>query len=278
MKLLQYYSPCFLDCAKCQSDVLLCISPTLTANGGPSINGTIASVQKKNCNSTCTYFYTIQYDEAQLEDPDSNLTQADILSIVCKECMIEYALFVLVNALQNITISNLEITGNVANDVVDVGNPVKIGYKAISYGTTPIAVASGDRVDAYADVSGIPFVIGGHPDVLTIEAAYTTSQTDTAIVSVSPGGKIIVTAIDFVCSNANTVNVGVRIGFGTTNTPTTTGVVLSHPGIAPGSGVIRGNGSGILGVGTDAQDLRITCDAPTTGSARVVVSYYLIAT
>lgn len=168
------------------------------------------------------------------------------------------------------------ISGDVAHDGADAGEPVKIGYKAIAHGTNPTAVAANDRTNAYANRHGIPFVIGGHPNIITLEAAYTAAQTDTAIVSVSAGAKIVVTQIMVVCDNANTVDVGVRVGFGTANTPTTTGVVATHPGIAPGSGFSRGDGSGILGVGADGEDLRITCEVPTTGSVRVLVSYYTI--
>lgn len=113
-----------------------------------------------------------------------------------------------------------------------------------------------------------------HPTVVTLEAAYTTAQTDTAIVTVGAGVTIVVTQIQFVADNANTVDVGFRVGFGTANTPTTTGVVLTHPGVAPGSGVSRGAGAGMIGVGADNEDLRITCEVPTGGSVRVLVSYY----
>ena len=65
-------------------------------------------------------------------------------------------------------------------------------------------------------------------------------------------------------------------GFGATTTPTTTGVILSHPGIAKGGGVVEGDGSGILGVGADGEDLRMTSEVPTTGSIDVVVSYHTI--
>ena len=78
------------------------------------------------------------------------------------------------------------------------------------------------------------------------------------------------------CDAANTVNVGVRAGFGAATTPTTTGVVLTHPGIAPGSGYTRGAGSGILGVGADGEDLRTTLTVPTGGSIRLLVSYFTI--
>lgn len=168
--------------------------------------------------------------------------------------------------------------GNRAHDAVDAGNPVKVGMKAIAFGANPTAVAAGDRTDVYANRAGVPFVLGGHPNILTLEAAYTAAQTDTAIVTVSSGAKIVVTAIEAVCDAANSVDVGLRIGFGATNTPTTTGVVLSHPGILAlsGSGIGKGNGAGIVGVGADGEDLRITSEVPTGGSLRVVVSYFTI--
>jgi hypothetical protein len=46
--------------------------------------------------------------------------------------------------------------------------------------------------------------------------------------------------------------------------------------MVPGSGLSRGDGSGILGVGADGEDLRITAEAPTSGSASLVVSYYTV--
>ena len=168
------------------------------------------------------------------------------------------------------------IIGNRVHDAVDAGAPVKMGAKAVAHGTNPTAVAAADRTDLYANRAGIPFVIGGHPNIITLEAAYTAAQTDASIITVSAGTKIVVTAIDVVCDNANTVAVAVRVGFGTTTTPTTTGVVLTHPGVAAGSGISRGNGGGMLGVGADDADLRITCGVPTTGSIRVLVTYYTI--
>lgn len=168
------------------------------------------------------------------------------------------------------------IQGNVAHDAVDAGNPVKIGSRAIAHGTNPTAVAAGDRTDNYANRAGIPFVIGGHPNVITLEAEYTAAQTDVAIVTVGAGAKIVVTAIGAVCDHANTVDVGFRIGFGAATTPTTTGVVLTHGGVAAGSGYNRGDGSGMLGVGADGEDLRITSEVPTTGSLRVLVTYFTI--
>lgn len=168
------------------------------------------------------------------------------------------------------------IQGNVAHDAVDAGNPVKTGSKAIAHGTNPTAVAAGDRTDNYANRAGVPFVIGGHPNIITIRANAAIAQTDVAIVTVGAGAKIVVTAAAILIAHSTTVDVSAIVGFGAATTPTTTGVVVSHPGIAPGSGYNRGDGSGILGIGADGEDLRITNSVPTTGSITALISYYTI--
>ena len=168
-------------------------------------------------------------------------------------------------------------SSGVTAEVSSVGAlAVSDGATAAAHGSNPTAVAAGARSPVYTNRAGVPFVLGGHPNILTLEAAYTSAQTDTAVVTQGSGGKIVVTQAAAVCDNANTVDVGVRVGFGAATTPTTTGVVLTHPGIAPGSGYNRGDGSGILGIGTDGDDLRVTCEVPTGGSVRVLVSYFTI--
>ena len=166
--------------------------------------------------------------------------------------------------------------GNVAHDAPDAGNPLGLGARAIAYGSNPAAVAAADRSVLYANRAGVLFTIGGHPNILALELAFTAVQTDVAIVTVGAGAKIVVTSIAFVLDNATTVDVGFRIGFGATTTPTTTGVILSHPGVVAGGGIVRGDGSGIIGVGADGEDLRITAEVPTSGSGRVMVSYFTI--
>lgn len=176
----------------------------------------------------------------------------------------------------NTASDGVSVSGDVAHDGVDAGEPVKLGGKAIAHGTNPTGVAANDRTNWYFNRAGVPFMIGGHPNSVTVEAAYTAAQTDAAIITISTGSKIVVTAISVTCDNANSVDVGYRVGFGTANTPTTTGVVSTHPGVAPGSGVVEGNGGGIIGIGADNEDLRITCEVPTGGSIRVKVTYYTI--
>jgi hypothetical protein len=185
------------------------------------------------------------------------------------------------NTLRAVSATNrlpVQSAGDVAHDAADSGNPVKIGAKAIAHGANPTAVTAGDRTDLYANRAGVPFVIGGHPNIQTYAQNFTAAQTDTALVTVSAGTKIVVTGFLVTCHNANTVNVSARMGFGTANVPAygSAGIVGSHPGIAAGSGFGRGGGSGIIGTGADGEDLRFTCSVPTTGSIDVDVSYFTI--
>lgn len=174
--------------------------------------------------------------------------------------------------------SALQLQGSAAHGASDAGGPVKTGSVAIAHGSNPSAVTAGQRTDNYANRAGIPFHIGGHPNVQTLRVSYTSAQTDTAIITVGSGVKIVVTALMVTADAANSVDVAVRIGFGTANTPTGAGVVGSHPGIpaSSGGGFSRGDGSGIIGIGADNEDLRITSEVATGGSIEVNVSYYTI--
>lgn len=174
--------------------------------------------------------------------------------------------------------NGIGVQGGIAHDAVNAGNPLYLGAEAIAHGTNPTAVAAADRTKLYANRAGVLFVMGGHPNVISLEYATTGAQNDVAIVTIATGLKIVVTAIQVVADNANTAFPQVRVGFGATTTPTTTGVVATHPGVPAGGGVVRGVGSGIVAIGADNEDLRITCGAPTGGSLRVLVSYYTIET
>lgn len=150
------------------------------------------------------------------------------------------------------------------------------GMACVAHGSNPDAADALDAVVPIANRHRIPFHLGGHPNIITIEVATTGAQTDAAIVTISTGAKIVVTQIQAITDNANTAFPQLRVGFGTANTPTTTGVVLTHPGLPAGGGVSRGDGSGILGIGADNEDLRYTCGAPTGGSLRILCSYFTI--
>jgi hypothetical protein len=148
----------------------------------------------------------------------------------------------------------------------------------MAHGSNPSAVAAADRSDALCNRHGIPWTIGGHPNIVTLKhTTITTAVTDAAIISVSAGTKIVVTAFTVTLDNASTVFPTFLMGFGATNTPTTTGVIGAHGGIPAGGGFSRGDGSGILGIGGDGEDLRVTTTGTAGGNGlQIVVTYYTI--
>lgn len=174
------------------------------------------------------------------------------------------------------------VSGDVAHDSADAGEPVKMGAKAVDLGATPTAVAANDRTNLYSSRAGILFTLGGHPNTLNASIQVTDAdgaQTDTAIITVSAGTAIVVTAIEIAADNANTADVSVRVGFGTANTPAAdaAGLVAFHPGAPAGGGLVKGNGSGIIGIGASNEDLRVTCEDPTGGSIDINVTYHTIS-
>lgn len=177
------------------------------------------------------------------------------------------------------------VAGDVAHDTADAGNPQKIGAKAIAHGTNPTAVAAGDRTDLYANRAGVLFTIGGHPNVTTRSVRVADAdgaQTNASMVgTIATGTKVAVTAMAVTCDQANTGAVAVKVGFGATAIPADSltgadGILLDHDGIAPGSGIVVGSGAGILGIGADGEELRLTCEDPVGGSVVVTFSYFTI--
>ncbi len=174
------------------------------------------------------------------------------------------------------------VSGDVAHDAADAGEPVKLGHKAIDLGANPTDVAANDRTNWYSMRNGVPFVIGGAPFVKSQNLQVTDAdgaQTDAAILTAAANVAIMVTAIEVTADNANTGDVSVRIGFGTANTPAADAdkVIMFHPGIAPGSGVVKGSGAGIIGAGLSGEDLRVTCEDPAGGSVSITVTYFTLA-
>jgi hypothetical protein len=160
-------------------------------------------------------------------------------------------------------------------------------------GATPSPHSAGQRVRPLTTLDGVQYAIGGHPDVRSIEYSVgTAAQTTFKLVDVVVGQRCVVTRASVMISKACTVNVGTRIGFGATPdsttlaavgstqlVPTSGMMVLSHPKLAPGSGVVEGNGMAKLAQGGDGCDLFLTCDISTGGASnnavRVLISYFL---
>jgi hypothetical protein len=126
--------------------------------------------------------------------------------------------------------------------------------------------------------SKVVYELPGNINTITLKhTTITTAVTDAAVITVSSGTRIVVTAFTITLDNASTVFPTVLLGFGATNTPTTTGVLGAHGGVPAGGGFSRGDGSGILGIGADNDDLRITTTGNATGNGlQLIVTYYTI--
>src|SRR3990167_6942588 len=111
-------------------------------------------------------------------------------------------------AIEGVGASAQQVQGNIAHDTGDAGNPIKIGAIAIAHGTNPTAVAAADRTNVYSNRAGIPFVIGGHPNIITAEYRATTAQTNDDILgAIGAGTKYVITMIAVAADKANTVDV-----------------------------------------------------------------------
>lgn len=113
--------------------------------------------------------------------------------------------------------------------------------------------------------------------------AFDTAETDESLVTVGATDRMVVTYAQATCSNSNTGDVSLRLGFGTTTLATLTinvatgalGEIMSHPGIAKGGGMVVANGGAPIASGAAGEDLRLTCSAATGGAVRLVVSYWI---
>jgi hypothetical protein len=183
------------------------------------------------------------------------------------------------------TVDQFSTQGNIAHDAVDSGNPIKVGAKAVAHGSNPTAVAAADRADFLCNRHGIPYFLGGHPNLKNAVYYTTGAQTNDAILpAVSSGTKLVITGISVIQSSVASLPPSCIIGFGTSTLPAlgasgADGVdklILSHGGIIPGSGLVLGFNGSILGIGGDDEELRITCSTPSAGDLRVSVQYFTI--
>lgn len=115
------------------------------------------------------------------------------------------------------------------------------------------------------------------------EWVFDAAQTDFKLVDFDSTHRGVVTYGQITIANSATVDVSVRVGFATATLPTITnnaaggsaGVFMSHGGIAKGGGMVVANGGAPIDTGDADEDLRITCSAPTGGTLRLVLSYWI---
>lgn len=111
-----------------------------------------------------------------------------------------------------------QITGTIAHDAADSGNPIKVGFKAKSFdGTEPgTAVAEDDRVDSIADPYGRQYVNDMHPRFWHVSSDYASAQTNTSV-KAAPGASLKLYITDIAISNGATAgNVTLLDGSGGT--------------------------------------------------------------
>lgn len=155
---------------------------------------------------------------------------------------------------------------------------------ALAHGANPTAVTAGQAVRPSANRAGVQFVIGGHPNVFTREAQIEDAdgaQTNAAIVTVAAGLKIVVTLVVANCDGSTTNPTNIVVGFGTATIPArahtgVSGILAAFDGVPAGGGKVKGDGSGIIGIGADDEDVRITTEDPVGGACSVEVSGYTI--
>lgn len=166
--------------------------------------------------------------------------------------------------------------------VVDSGPHPMIA--AVAHGANPTAVAAGQAARALGNRAGIQWVIGGHPNAISHEAQIQDAdgaQTNAALVTVSAGTKIVVTQAYAVCDEATTAGTQIVLGLAAATLPArahtgVAGIVLAGDGHAAGGGISRGDGSGVLAIGADGEDLRLTTEDPVGGACSVGYTYYTI--
>lgn len=163
--------------------------------------------------------------------------------------------------------------GNIAAGTADAGNPVKIGGKGLSLGTNPTSEDADDRVNALFSRIGQLYVLNGHPNIQCLRYTTTGAGTDVALVdSIAAGTRVVVMSCAIITDGATSVQPSAIVGFGTANTPTTTGVITSHPGIVAGGGILSPG----MAIGGDGEEVRLTNEAPTSGSLEVLLRYFTI--
>jgi hypothetical protein len=98
--------------------------------------------------------------------------------------------------------------------------------------------------------------------------------------AVATGQRIVLTRLSVSLDNGSTGNLAVTIGFGASSVPSPTlaGVagVVFHAAMGGGQHHTVGDGSSIIAVGGDGEELRITCADPAAGNWRISYSYYLV--
>jgi hypothetical protein len=100
-------------------------------------------------------------------------------------------------------VGEIDCVGNVADDAVDSGDPIKIGGYAVETDDTapPAVSAEGDRAQANFDLNGRQLVNTRHPYGFSQNNEHTTAQTNAQVLA-APGADLHIYITDVVFSSA----------------------------------------------------------------------------
>lgn len=134
------------------------------------------------------------------------------------------------------------VSGDVAHDAADAGEPVKIGAKATAGQSGATMVAANDRTNLAADIDGVLIARPVSLADTLQEAVSDTGGTSTAFSTfgATASAKNVVTALSVFRTDAGTTLIYVDFRDGTG------GSVIYRVPIPPGGGVVLGNGAAPL--------------------------------
>lgn len=106
------------------------------------------------------------------------------------------------------------VAGDIANDGVDSGNPVKVGSKAIAGQSTATLVSAADRVEQYAGLDGVQLVRPhcGLEDIVSGVLANTDGASTSVIAAQGAGIRTYITTVILANTSATAVTVDLRDG------------------------------------------------------------------
>lgn len=175
------------------------------------------------------------------------------------------------------------IDGNTSHDAVDVGRPILLGARAVAHGSMS-PVAADDRTRLHANRHGVLWTIGGHPNAITRSARVTDAsgaQTNATIAgAIASGEKLVITRLVVFADFANTGAVYCKVGFGAATLPSSDAAgankIIFEGQVPAGGGITLGDGSGVIAIGEDDEELRVTCDDPAGGAINFSFTRYVI--
>jgi hypothetical protein len=156
-----------------------------------------------------------------------------------------------------------------ANDIA-----MPTGGTAVAFGSAPTAVNAGAQAFLKSTRHGGLFVQPGAPNLVAKTSVITGAQTDFALWAIAASSKLVLTRLSVAADPGNDTSITVRIGLVGTTVPAdaelgVTGLLLAAE-LPAGAFTGQTIPGGMVAVGADAVDLRITCDNP---SVNIVVSY-----